>query len=106
MRRREFVQLVAGATMTWALAAGAQEPPRVPRVGILSDETPSLRTSFAVGVVQGLRDLGYIEGQNIAFGEGTASETAATEFHSIKPSNELALSTPAPALAKRSVGRH
>src|SRR5271167_346293 len=67
MRRREFVQLAAGATMTWALAAGAQQPPRVPRVGILSDETPSLRRSFAGGVVQGLQDLGYIEGQNIAF---------------------------------------
>jgi len=33
-------------------------------------------------------------------------DDGATEFHSIKPSNELALSTPAPALAKGSVGRH
>jgi hypothetical protein len=33
-------------------------------------------------------------------------DDGATEFHSIKPSNELALSTPAPALAKGSVNRH
>ena len=34
---------------------------------ILSDESPSRQALFEVGVIQGLRDLGYVEGQNIAF---------------------------------------
>ena len=62
MRRREFVSLVAGAA-AWPLAARAQGPSAVvgmPRIGIIDDEP--LWDNFR----QGLRDLGYIENQNIA----------------------------------------
>ena len=62
MRRREFVSLVAGAA-AWPLAARAQGRSAVvgtPRIGIIDDEP--LWDNFR----QGLRDLGYIENQNIA----------------------------------------
>ena len=60
MRRREFITLLGGAA-AWPLAARAQQPAKIPRIGII-DEAP-MWNAFR----QGLRDLGYVEGQNIAF---------------------------------------
>ena len=64
MRRREFIRSIGGAA-AWPLAARAQQPAKVPRVGILSpaaSETAGTLTAFR----KGIRDLGYIEGQTIA----------------------------------------
>jgi putative ABC transport system substrate-binding protein len=63
--RREFMGLVAGAA-AWPLAARAQQPAKLPRIGYLSPGSPSggfrdRDEAFR----QGLRDLGYVEGQNI-----------------------------------------
>src|SRR5215467_6855862 len=66
MRRREFMILLGAAAVAWPLAGRAQQPPHVSRVGILSDESRALATSFEP-FAQGLRDLGWIEGQNIIF---------------------------------------
>jgi putative ABC transport system substrate-binding protein len=61
MRRRNFITLLGG-TAAWPLAARAQQPAaKIPRIGII-DDAP-IWNSFR----QGLRDLGYLEGQNIAF---------------------------------------
>jgi len=63
--RREFITLLGGAGAAWPLAARAQQPAKVPRVGILSpaaSETAGTLTAFR----KGIRDLGYIEGQTIA----------------------------------------
>jgi putative tryptophan/tyrosine transport system substrate-binding protein len=66
MRRREFISLVGGAA-TWSLAVRAQQPTRViPRIGILwhaanEDEEAPYLGPFR----QGLKDLGYIESENI-----------------------------------------
>jgi hypothetical protein len=64
MKRRDFITLLGGAA-TWPLAASAEQPAKVPRVGILSpatNETAATLTAFR----EGIRDLGYIEGQTIA----------------------------------------
>src|SRR5215472_6522414 len=60
LRRREFITLLGGAAATWPLAARAQKGAKIPRIGIIDDEP--LWDRFR----QGLRDLGYIENQNIA----------------------------------------
>src|SRR5262249_4946896 len=60
MKRREFITLLGGAAV-WSLAARAQQQGKVPRIGII-DDAP-MWNAFR----QGLRDLGYLEGQNIAF---------------------------------------
>ena len=60
MRRREFITLLSGAAAGWPLAARAQQPERVRRIGII-DDAP-MWNAFR----QGLRDHGYLEGQNIA----------------------------------------
>ena len=61
MTRREFTTLLGGAAMAWPLAAHAQQPGKIPRIGIIDD---SLHWN---AFRHGLRDLGYLEGQNIAF---------------------------------------
>ena len=61
MRRRHFITLLGGAAVAWPLAARAQQPGKVPRIGII-DDAPRWN-AFR----HGLRDLGYLEGQNIAF---------------------------------------
>ena len=66
-RTTKLIVALALGLFAWSLAADAQQPAKVPRVGILSDELRSPRTYFEVGVARELRDLGYIEGQNIAF---------------------------------------
>jgi putative ABC transport system substrate-binding protein len=59
MKRRDFISLLGGAAV-WPLAARAQQP-AMPRIGII-DDSP-IWNAFR----HGLRDLGYLEGQNIAF---------------------------------------
>jgi putative tryptophan/tyrosine transport system substrate-binding protein len=66
MQRREFITFLGGATAAWPLAAGAQKSSKLMRVGILSTANPR-STSFFQAFELRLRDLGYIEGQNIAF---------------------------------------
>jgi putative ABC transport system substrate-binding protein len=47
-------------------AAGAQQPKKVPRIGVLWTFSPTIASPFAEAFRQGLRGLGYVEGQNIA----------------------------------------
>ena len=63
--RRKFLATLGGAAAAWPLAARAQQPAKVPRVGILSpaaSETAATLAAFR----EGIRDLGYIEAQTIA----------------------------------------
>ena len=60
-----------------ALAAEAQPAGKVPRVGLLITGSPSLAGSNLAAFQQGLRDLGYVEGQNLIleyrYAEGRSS---------------------------------
>jgi putative ABC transport system substrate-binding protein len=66
MRRREFMSLFGAAAAVWPLAGRAQQPAKLPTVGALvigSTDPEQFWRDFR----QGLRDLGYVEGQNIRF---------------------------------------
>ena len=62
MRRREFITLLGGAA-AWPTAAGAQQPAKLPLIGVLVSASPP--HPFADAFWRGLHALGYSEGQNI-----------------------------------------
>ena len=77
MQRREFISLLGGAAAAWPLAARAQQPARY-RIGHLAiaapTDTPPPPPANWEAFVQGLREAGYIEGQNIAFEHRSAHD--------------------------------
>jgi putative tryptophan/tyrosine transport system substrate-binding protein len=64
MRRREFISLLGGAA-AWPLVVRAQQPAKVWRVGVLETISAELNATNFEALRKGLRDLGYIEGQNV-----------------------------------------
>jgi putative tryptophan/tyrosine transport system substrate-binding protein len=107
MRRREFMILLGGAAIVWPLVGRAQQPAGVVRVGILSD-TASPPTPFEPPFLQGLRDLGWVEGQNFVIERRYAAETTryeilpslAAELVSLKPDLIVAIGSAAAGAAK------
>jgi putative ABC transport system substrate-binding protein len=75
-RRRKWVGIVALAITfaTYGAAASAQQPTKIPRIGYLSATDPADESTHSEAIRLALRELGYIEGQNIAieyrYGEG------------------------------------
>jgi putative ABC transport system substrate-binding protein len=89
-----------------SLIANAQQPAGIPRVGILSDYSASVAAKALEPLIQGLRDLGYTEGVNIAFEYRHASikfeilPSLAAELVGTQPQVIVALGTPAAQAAK------
>jgi len=66
MTRRRFIMLLAGGGVAgWPLAAPAQQPAKVPRIGYLRFGSASAGANRVEALRAGLRDLGYVEGKNI-----------------------------------------
>ena len=65
MDRRAFLSTMAGGLLAVPLAAEGQQTRKVPRIGVLGGQSPEISPPILV-LREGLRELGYVEGQNIA----------------------------------------
>jgi putative tryptophan/tyrosine transport system substrate-binding protein len=65
MRRRDFITGIAGSPVARPLAARAQQP-AMPVIGLLSPASPDSFAHFMRAFRQGLKDSGYVEGENVA----------------------------------------
>jgi putative ABC transport system substrate-binding protein len=103
MQRRSFITLLGGAA--WPVAAGAQQPGKLPTIGYLGVGGPL--DLFAAVFVQRLRELGWIEGRTIAieyrWAEGSSERAAeiALEFVRLKVDVIATSGGPNVAAAKR-----
>jgi putative tryptophan/tyrosine transport system substrate-binding protein len=66
MKRREFIALIGKLAAAWPVAARAQQPAKLPTIGLLGASTPSDWSRWVAAFVQRLGELGWNEGRSIA----------------------------------------
>jgi ABC-type uncharacterized transport system substrate-binding protein len=108
MRRRHFITLLGGAA-AWPLAARAQQPAKIPRLGYMTGDSESADLPRRNAFRQGLRELGYDEGQTILIEFRTAAGGAdklaefAAEFSRLDVDVVFAFSTAAVQAAAKAM---
>ena len=103
MKRREFITFVGGAA-TWPIAALAQQPERMRRIGVLvglAENDPEMQARLT-GFLEGLKTFGWSEGSNVHIDyrfapAGAQAQLLARELVALEPDVILAQSTPATA---------
>src|SRR2546421_11213192 len=110
MRRREVITILGVAMATWPLAAYAQQAPKIPQIGVLSggrgDRTDASLTTLDA-FIPALLELGYIEGQSVAFyrkfadGDANRLNVLAQELVDRRVDAIVVLATPAARAAQR-----
>ena len=101
MRRRDFISLIGSAAATWPLAAGAQQPEQVRRIGVMApyaedDKDAQVRNA---AFLQGLQESGWTEGRNMRIdyrwgtGDAERNRRNAAELVALAPDVILAVGT-------------
>src|SRR5262245_47438860 len=101
LKRREFISLLGGAAVAWPLTARAQQS-AMPVVGVLSAEWPNLFSDRLRAFHDGLRETGYVEGQNLAieyrWAEGQNHRLPALAAELVRRQVTVIVSTSTPAV--------
>src|SRR6185295_7290026 len=112
IRRREFVAALGGTVTAWPLAARAQQPERMRRIGVLmgfAEEDHDAQARIA-GFKQALEGLGLTDGRNIEFnyrwslGDADRMQVYARELVQLAPDVILSATTLALAAARQETG--
>jgi putative tryptophan/tyrosine transport system substrate-binding protein len=103
VRRREFIAVLGGAAASWPIAARAQQPERMRRIGVLmnSSATDSEGKARFAAFLQGLQQLGWTDGRNVrmdirwgATGDIDGTRKYAAALVALSPDVILATTTP------------
>jgi putative tryptophan/tyrosine transport system substrate-binding protein len=102
VKRRSFITLLGGAAATWPLAARAQQAAKLPTIGVLGAGTPSSWSHWVPAFVLRLRELGWIEGRNIAieyrWGEGRSERFTEIAAELVRLKVDVILTAGAPSV--------
>jgi ABC-type uncharacterized transport system substrate-binding protein len=107
IERRKFLVTLGGAAAAWPLAARAQQAAKLPTIGFLVAGTRSTYGLWFVALVERLRELGWIEGRNVAIeyrwadGRNERYEEIAAEFARLKVDVIVTVTSPAALAAKQ-----
>ena len=109
MKRREFILVLGGAAVTWPLAARAQQPTQMRRIGVLMmyEESNASGQALVAAFRRELGTLGWMEGQNLRIeyrwttSDPDLIQRSAKELVTLQPELILASSTPATAALQR-----
>ena len=108
--RREFITLLGGSALTWPLVARAQQVGKVYRIGILEPIPAAQNAANLDALREGLRRLGYVEGQNLVIEYRSADGRAerfldlASELVRLKVDLMVTRGTPAVLAAQKASG--
>jgi putative tryptophan/tyrosine transport system substrate-binding protein len=112
MRRRDFIKCIGGAAAGWPLAAPAQQVGKIPTIGVLWHAANAEEEgAYFKGLLEGFRNLGFIEGQNIRFEHRFPNETPelfmrmAAELVSLNVDVLMASGNNAPPYAKKATNK-
>jgi len=106
-QRRRFIALLGGLAVASPIGARAQAPAKIPRIGYLASSGPAMTGRMIAALKQGLKDLGYIDGQTIAVeirqaeGRNERMPELAAELIALKVDILLAASSPGVLAAKK-----
>ena len=105
MIRRKFITLLSGAVAAWPLAPRAQQAGKLPTIGFLGATTPSAAGLWLAAFVQRLRELGWMEGRNVAieirWGEGRPERFAEIAAELVRRKVDIILTSGAGVLAAK-----
>jgi putative ABC transport system substrate-binding protein len=105
MRRRDLITLLGGAAMAYPLVVRAQQP-SMPVIGVLSSQTSNSEATRLAAFHQGLKETGFVEGQNAAieyrFADGNSDRLPMLAAELVRRQvNVLVANTTPPALAAK-----
>jgi putative ABC transport system substrate-binding protein len=105
IRRREFMALLGGVAAAWPMAARAQQPGKLPTVGVLGATSASAWSRWIAAFVQRLSELGWIEGRNLRveyrWAEGSSERAAELAAEFVRLNVDVIVTGGLPAVAAK-----